>query len=264
MAVSLDPDAPEGFLVHSFAGDDWRFCREYVRSKLGLPDWRLPHRRRQPFTAAAVAPEPEGKMCAQVVALKLWNEAGDPRNSVVETYLASRPMQLPDELVGDLVRFHPLLWFEGRYLGAMITLLRDIRTDEPCGVHRTFLDSDGRKLGRKMLGRAKGAAIKLDPDPHVTQGLFIGEGFETCLAAYLFKFRPVWCVGSAGGIGNFPVLSGIDALTILAENDRNGVNEKAKNLCAQRWRDNGRQVFEVEPLIGKDLADVWGKVAHER
>jgi hypothetical protein len=24
------------FIVHSFAGDDWRVCKEYVRSRLGL------------------------------------------------------------------------------------------------------------------------------------------------------------------------------------------------------------------------------------
>ena len=27
-----------GFVVHSFANDDWKECREYVRSKLGLSD----------------------------------------------------------------------------------------------------------------------------------------------------------------------------------------------------------------------------------
>ena len=40
MSVILGPEYPEGFAVHSFAGDDWRECRDYVRDKLGLPEWK--------------------------------------------------------------------------------------------------------------------------------------------------------------------------------------------------------------------------------
>jgi hypothetical protein len=40
LSVKPDPDAPEGFLVHSFSGDDPIACRDYVRSKLGLPEWK--------------------------------------------------------------------------------------------------------------------------------------------------------------------------------------------------------------------------------
>jgi putative DNA primase/helicase len=32
------------FIVHSFAGDDWRVCKDYVRSRLGQPP--LDRRRR--------------------------------------------------------------------------------------------------------------------------------------------------------------------------------------------------------------------------
>jgi len=81
-----------------------------------------------------------------------------------------------------------------------VALFRDIVTNEPCGIHRTFLDSAGRKLGRKMLGRAGGAAIKLDADEDVTLGLHIGEGIETGIAAQLAGFRPVWALGSANAI----------------------------------------------------------------
>lgn len=40
LSVMLDPDAPEGFIVHSFSDDDPIQCREHVRSKLGLPEWQ--------------------------------------------------------------------------------------------------------------------------------------------------------------------------------------------------------------------------------
>src|SRR5262245_25647240 len=38
LSVILDAADPLGFRVHSFAGDDWRACRDYVRERLGLGD----------------------------------------------------------------------------------------------------------------------------------------------------------------------------------------------------------------------------------
>jgi hypothetical protein len=37
LSLKLDSEAPDGFLVHSFANDDRIACRDYVRQKLGLP-----------------------------------------------------------------------------------------------------------------------------------------------------------------------------------------------------------------------------------
>lgn len=38
MSVRLDPAAPDGFLVHSFAGDDPIECKDYVRERCRLPE----------------------------------------------------------------------------------------------------------------------------------------------------------------------------------------------------------------------------------
>jgi len=40
LSVKIDPNAPDGFLVHSFASDDPIVCRDYVRQKLGLPAFK--------------------------------------------------------------------------------------------------------------------------------------------------------------------------------------------------------------------------------
>lgn len=40
LAVRLDPGAPEGFVVHSFAEDDPLACRDHVRALAGLPGWQ--------------------------------------------------------------------------------------------------------------------------------------------------------------------------------------------------------------------------------
>jgi putative DNA primase/helicase len=37
LSVTLSADAADGFVVHSHAGDDWRTCRDYVRSRVRLP-----------------------------------------------------------------------------------------------------------------------------------------------------------------------------------------------------------------------------------
>jgi hypothetical protein len=39
-SLSVKPDSAdrEGFVIHSFAGDDWKECRAHVRSRLGLPE----------------------------------------------------------------------------------------------------------------------------------------------------------------------------------------------------------------------------------
>jgi putative DNA primase/helicase len=40
LSVKPSPDAPDGFLVHSFAGDDPILCRDYVRQRCGLPAFK--------------------------------------------------------------------------------------------------------------------------------------------------------------------------------------------------------------------------------
>jgi putative DNA primase/helicase len=261
LSVRIDPRAPEGFLCYSFAGDDWRECRDYVRQALDLGEWE--HRRKRsapcrPTRAPAFTDDDAGERIA--VALRLWNAARDPCGTIVGDYLASRGIALPDDIASDVVRFHPALKFNGGSVSGMIALFRDIASNKPCGIHRTFLDGEGRKLDRKMLGRAKGAAIKLDADETVTLGLHIGEGLETCLAARLAGFRPVWALGSASGIASFPVLGGIDAITILGEVNDGGANHRAAQACAARWIEAGREALIVAPLTGDDLNDVWHEV----
>ena len=207
LSIKIEPTAPEGFIVHSFAGDSPITCRNYVRATLGLNEGQRRHAQPSRRWSRPCAKPNDRAPNRSAFALQLWNEARDPRGTIVTDYLASRSLTVPDD-VADVIRFHPKVKFDGKPVGAMVALFRDIRTNEPCGIHRTFLDGAGCKLDRRMLGRAKGAAIKLDADENVTLGLHLGEGFETCLAAHLAGFRPVWALGSASGIAAFPVCPG--------------------------------------------------------
>lgn len=157
LAIKIEPNAPDGFVCHSFAGDDWRECRDHVCQAIQVGTWERPRRRslpRCPTRSTALADD--GSSDRTALALHLWNEARDPRDTNVVVYFAARGLTLSDDVAGDVIRFHPNLKFESLRVGGMLALFRDVWTNEPCGIHRTFLDRAGRKLDRKMLGRAKG------------------------------------------------------------------------------------------------------------
>jgi putative DNA primase/helicase len=241
---------PRGFLVHSFANDDWKDCREYVHSKLGLSDdWK---------SDKAPPPDTTGNDAERrkKFALSIWAESIDPRETLAERYLREhRGLCLPDSASYSVIRFHARLRYEvGKYLPGMVCLLRDIETNEPCGIHRTFLDRyTGEKIDRKMLGIAKGAAIKLDSEQSAT--LTIGEGVETVLAARAAGFTPAWALGSSGAVRVFPVLQNLRELTILQENDP--TSRRDVKTCSRRYLGVRRPVNIVEPKIGNDFNDCW-------
>ena len=248
LTVRLSPSAPDGFLVFSHAGDDFRTCRDYVRCALGIErEWTSRgHQASAPSAAAAAQPVPaDDDRTAQ--ALDLWRASADPRGTLAERYPASRGLALGDDIAGEALRWNARI-------GAMLALFRNIQTGEPQAVSRIFLDREGRKLGRKFLGPVGGAAVMLDPFDAVTSGLHIGEGVETCLAARQLGLRPAWALGSAGAIAAFPVLGGVECLTLLAEHDE--ASAKAVEACAARWHAAGCEVLINRPIGGKDLNDV--------
>lgn len=268
LSIKFDPAARDGFIVHSFAGDDFIACRNHVCEAFGISSRRFgavrsmpPRSRRNNLMLSA----PDYQMVRAddsiAVALRIWNEARDPRRTVVTKYLAQRGLSIPDHCAESVVRFHPALFYDTQIVGGMVTLFRDIETNAPCGIQRTFLDGDGRKKARRMLGRAKMAAIKLVNDEDITLGLTVGEGFETSLAGLQTGFKPVWALGSAGAIAGFPVLSGVEALTILCEVGDGGVNSRASHSCISRWMAAGQEAFVVTPLVGEDLNDAWREAA---
>ena len=129
----------------------------------------------------------------------------------------------------------------------MVALYREIKTNEPKAIHRTALTPDGEKIDRKALGPKAGCAIKLTPDEDVADGLTISEGIETALAGVALNFCPTWALGDAGAVAKFPVLSGIECLTILVDNDASGTGQASALECSGRWTGMGREVFRVVP-----------------
>jgi hypothetical protein len=137
----------------------------------------------------------------------------------------------------------------------MVALMRNPVTCEPCGVHITALDQNARKIGRKFRGVV--GAIMLSDSADVTTGLGITEGIENGLSVMRDEFRPVWALGSAGGISTFPVLGGIEYLSIWADHDDAGLD--AARTCARRWSGAGREVSIRYPdPRGADWNDMIG------
>ena len=65
-------------------------------------------------------------------------------------------LSLDDDLCGHVLRWDELD-------RALLALFRNILTDAPQAVSRTFIDDDGNKHGRRFYGPTGCAAIKLDP-----------------------------------------------------------------------------------------------------
>jgi putative DNA primase/helicase len=254
--VLVGPNYPNGFWVKSWSNDDELALKDYVAERLGLPrrgKLRVEIQSAQQFTSI------EEIAKKKRIATLRWNEGRDPHGTIVEAYLASRALRMSDEVAGPVIRFHPECpWAHGEEIirvPAMIAVMRDVRTNEITGLHRTRLTLDGRKIDRRMLGIAAGAAIKIDPDEAVTAGLIIGEGIETVLSACQLGFRPAWALGSVSAIAGFPVLGAIECLSILAESDATGANERAIADCACRWHDAGRTVLSIASRFGSDVND---------
>jgi putative DNA primase/helicase len=247
LSVALSATSPDGFLAHSHCGDPWRDCRDHVRERLGLDPnaWKATSENRPQLRPQAIA-KPNNDVERTAAALALWNASVDPRETLAERYLAGRALDLGDDVAGATLRWHP-------GIGAMLALFRNIATDSPQAIVRTFFDREGRKLERRFLGPTKGAAVKLDCDAEVTTGLHVGEGVETAMAGRQLGLRPCWALGSAGAVASFPVLNGIEALTILQELD--DASAKAVDACAENWHAAGREVIVNEPIGGKDLND---------
>lgn len=225
-------------LIHGGTiGDAIRIARERF---LGSEPSALPSpvRRAVPVGRVDSQAGADDKAEKIAAALAIWDESQPIRQTLGARYLVE--VRGIPKSVGTFP--HCLRWHEPKRM--IVALMRDPVTDEPCGIHRTFLDADGRKIERKMLGRA--GAIKLSPNEEVTTGLGITEGLEKGLSLIAIEWRPVWVCPSSGSIGTFPVLPGIEVLTIFSDVDVPGL--RGANSCAERWTEAGVRVFIRTPV----------------
>ena len=217
-------------------------------------------------------PEPEHHVTLSPWGLTLWDQCSSILpGTPAANYLHQRCCIVPP---GDL-RWHPdLLDRISGYRGpALVGLVADALTGEPINLHRTWLQPDGSGKAsidnprRLLKGHRSRGVIRLWPDEEITLGLVLGEGVETCLAAALESLTPVWATISAGNLAAFPVLPGIEALTILVDHDKPNPNtgKRAGRAAAleliRRYKEAGfdpkRDIKVIYPPIeGEDVNDL--------
>jgi hypothetical protein len=183
-----------------------------------------------------------------------WQWARAIAGTLAETYLAARGLRFEDPS-GRVLRFaarrpRKSPTDELEHHAALLALLRDVHSGEPRGLINIYLRPDGRdrlrdRKGKTVAGRARGAAVMLSAFDEPTTGLVVAEGAETGMALHQSELRPVWAVGGAGNLGTFPILGGIEALTIAADRDESGM--RAAETLAARWRSAGREVSIMLP-----------------
>jgi len=191
----------------------------------------------------------------RLVALNIWAEAVPIAGTTAAEYLAGRGiLKLPPGVDDNVLRFHGSCPYTGGRRPCMVALMRDALTDKPRAIQRTALPYPD-KPKRLTLGPKGGCAIKLSADPDVANRLTVGEGCETVLAGMTLGYAPAWALGDAGELKQFPVLAGIDTLTILVDHDAAG--ETAARECSGRWTGAGAEVFRIVPRRPKaDINDL--------
>jgi hypothetical protein len=277
LAVSLSRIPPDGFVCHSHAGDDWRLCRDHVRAKLGLPEWRpgdsnvnrwdfgqnqIQHKV-EPCSPGARngRRDDQDKVKKIELAKAIWEESVDPRGTPAEAYLNSRALYMPTNHVPHLVlRYHPHCPFgPGERAACLIAGFTCIKSGDVSltGIHRIRVDQPERwpRTDRRMLGQVSGSAVMLHGT--ATDTVMIGEGIETVMAAMQLGIvgpdDGAWAMGSATGIANFPLLSSNAwRLIILAEPGA----ESAVEAVKRRYEEDGRQVIIERSPVGSDHNDL--------
>jgi hypothetical protein len=241
---------------------------------------------RLPTNHPADAEEPDNSPAdKQQLIARLWREASGLEGTPAEAYLRRRLGEVPSWLLaGHSLRYHPRMNFRGlppgpcllglyRKVGVVKTAYGPGSRNESIALHRTMITPDGdpiwieeggkRRKARRALGPSKNAAVKLVADvmpedwsgPEITYSLGIAEGVETALAAWLMTGVPVWAVGFASNMAEFPLLPGIETLVLFVDHDTAGQESAAK--CWDRWTAAGREViWKIPNKSGNDFADL--------
>jgi len=179
---------------------------------------------------------------AEEKARRLWAGSKPLTGSVGELYLARRAIAVPP--YPDL-RFHPRMIHRSEDEGTSFWpgLVAKVRapSGEVVGIHRTYLDDDGRKAAvdkaKKLMPKfadMTGAAIRFGEPMDGTIG--VAEGIETALSVTMATGIPCWACVSSTLLEGFVPPPGVANVLIWGDLDRNGAGQRAaKTLQLRLW-----------------------------
>jgi putative DNA primase/helicase len=293
LQVWLEPDGR--LACNSFAGDDWAECMDYVRARLGLPEFSAGRHedkttdRSSPQDRLAAAlsqwekDEADRRQDA-VSANRLWNRAIDPGGTMVAAYLERRGLELDEGMAGRLLRFLEDCARGSDRVPAMLVRFAPIvqPAQVPWGedpvvsaIQRIFLDPSRSKGhdGKWLLGHPFN-----HPKPFLRDGQVI---VDPALPLHVMKLTPDEEVsiglhlaeglesGLAAMMAGFRPLWATYSAEAMARfpvlpaiealtvlADHDQAGLSAAFACAQRWRDAGREaVVRFRSRPGADYAD---------
>ena len=257
LSVKLSPRAPDGFLAHSFAGDDWRRCRDHVRERIGLPVYRperpqklapgahhgAPGHRDSGEPAKAATQPPDNARTAAW----LWGA----RKPITEGCPAGLYLRRARRFDGPIPPTLGYLPPNGKYPPAMIAAFGFCEEPEPgvidppanvTGVHLTRLTPDGGKAPidpvKIMHGPSAGLPIVLAPATDLL-AIDIAEGIEKGLLIQADTGAGMWVAGAGG---RMPAVAAVlpayvECVTIWADRDEAGLKfaqEAARIIQARK------------------------------
>jgi putative DNA primase/helicase len=247
-------DGDRGLLVHCHAGCDRRDILAELR-RLGLlnnyggsagayrPDPDEMERRRE-----AEAADRRRRIA---LALDIWGTSYPAPGTIVESYLRSRGITKP---VPTTLRMHGALGPYGRHHVSgerrpqMLGLVEHVEPGA-VGVHRTFLAIDGSQKAtldpqRVFHGLVAGGAVRLGL---AGPTLAVTEGIENGLAVLQATGIPTWAALSASGLRTVILPPEARMVLVAADNDENGVGQRAAYNTARRFLREGRRVKVIVP-----------------
>jgi putative DNA primase/helicase len=184
---------------------------------------------------------------------RLLSEANAPE--IVTAYLASRGITASSVVLQGHLACD---YFDGdrRFVGRFPALVAPILAADGKLVcaHRIYLaDLDPRKKNTEVVGSLNGAAVHLHD---IEDEMGIGEGIETCLAAYQLFGVPMWAALTAHGVETFEPPGGLQRLHIFGDNDSNFIGQRAAFVLAHRLARTVEIFVNIPPEAGTDWNDV--------
>ena len=189
---------------------------------------------------------------------KLWKQGQAIEGTLSQEYLVSRNIKH----WSTMQRHHPGLRYPetGEKLPVLMTAVQ--RNGRLVGLHRTFLNHDGTKRNKLMLGSCKGGAAHLIG---CTGPLLVAEGIETTLslpALHETSEGRYWSALSANGLISLELPKQPSQLIIAADGDQAGLS--AANALGQRAAGAGWNVLLMPAPEGRDWNDVLMEECNDR
>jgi hypothetical protein len=240
----------DDFLVYSFAGDDWRTCRDHVRERLGLlpcDNWKQ-DRRHAPAPRSPAHDQAESAR-ERAKAQWLWRQRKPIALTIAETCLR-RARGYGGVIPPTLAYLPPSDSHEPALIAAfgMTTEpepgMLEINDDDVRAVQLIKLNRDGSgkadvEPAKIIVGRlAIGSPIVLAPTNDLL-GLCVAEGIEDALSVHAATGLGAW---ASGGATRMPVVADavpdyIDFVTVVADRDPAGI--RYADALADRLRKRG-------------------------